>query len=113
MHLPQWPFAQLIYQWGHGRIIVAFITEVLAHMRPVTLLDPSIVILMVSAAAREEHRFWTLPQVGHQVVIDELSAIIGIDPQNWKRGRAFVRIGRLLTRFPDCGRGGEDIRSIL
>ena len=88
-------------------------------MRPVTLLHPRIVVLVVGSTASEEHGPLSLCQIHHQVVVDELASVVTVQAQQRER-QALFEIANLRQRSalapilqrPQFGPVGTDVHSV-
>src|SRR5258708_1311384 len=67
------------------RVVQAQIPPILTHYRYVLLLDKAIIIFLKRSAARELHSADLVLPVAHQMVIEELAAIIGMQFLHWER----------------------------
>src|SRR5215467_7709541 len=97
LYLSQSPFAKPVDQLAHRGVIVALITKMLSHMRPVALLYPCVIVLLIRPSTREEHRLASLCQIRGQVMVDKLSSVVAIHSQKCKR-EAFFKVFYLFER---------------
>src|SRR5205814_6090011 len=71
---------EIIHERDQAGLFEAIVTEELAHVRPVLLLDVGVVVLAVGAAASEGH---AAPLPAHQILVEwpvqELTAIVGVE----------------------------------
>ncbi len=81
LQLAQRAFAQGVDQWHDFRIVVTLVSEVLSHMRPVALLDMGVVVLLVGPGTGEEDGLGALARPGHDVMVDELPAVVAVHAQ--------------------------------
>ena len=81
LQLTQRALAQYVDQRRDRRVVVALVAELLAHVRPVALLDVGVVVLLVGPRAREEDGLGPLPRPRHDVVVDELPAVVAVHAQ--------------------------------
>src|SRR5207253_9968210 len=70
---------EIVEQFGHVRAFEPSVADQLAHMSPVLLFDPRVVVLAIGAGA--SHGDWPPPfaRVVHQMPVEKLAAVIGIE----------------------------------
>ena len=73
----QFVLVKIIHGYLSGLRVVAQVAKDFAYMGPIFLFDVSVVVLFVGAAAGELNGL--LITEGLEVVVDELTAIVGID----------------------------------
>ena len=103
---------------GHGGGgIVAHVAQELPDVRPVLLLDVGVVVLLVRAPPGELNP--VALAVPDEVGVDELGAVIGIDPPQGEGQRLPHRLQRLLHRVlapaqdgPGLHPGGVNVREV-
>ena len=67
-----------VHERHHRRVVIPFVAKPEPHLRVVFLLDMSVVVLLVGTAAGESHGLGPLLKMPHQVVVDELTAIVAV-----------------------------------
>ena len=100
-------------------MVVAFAAKPQPHVREVLLLDVGLVILAIRARAGERHRLGASGAVAHELVVDELAAVVAVEPAQWE-GQAggdivhlpantgFAAVGPAAQHAP----GGMDVHRV-
>ena len=65
-------------------ILQSPVSQELAHVRPVLLLHVPVVIFLVGPGAGEANFPFPICEAVHQVVVEELAAVVAIEPQDHK-----------------------------
>jgi len=81
--LPQFLPVQVVDSLPRRLRVVPQVAQKPPHVRPVLLLDVGVVVLLVGPSARELNIVH--PAVAHEMRVDKLRAIVGIDPPQGKR----------------------------
>jgi hypothetical protein len=76
-------------------LLEAFVAEELTHRHPVLLLDVGVVVFAIGPRAGEAHRHRSFLEVAHEVVVEELAAVVAIKTQEGK-GQALFDAADLL-----------------
>lgn len=74
----------IVEQLGHLHPFAPPVTDQLAHIGPVFLFHPRVLVLVIGARAGEAERGQPFPEVVHQRPVEELAAIIGVEAQEDK-----------------------------
>src|SRR6266540_3694252 len=73
---------QLVEQLGDVLSFQSAVTHQLTHMGPVLLFHPRVVILSIGARAGEADRDTAFAKVVHQMPVEELATVVGIEAQD-------------------------------
>jgi len=108
---------EIVERGPRGRRVVADVTHELGDVGPVLLLDVGVIVLLVGPAPRELDRLRLAVAV--EMIVDELRAIVGIDPAQAKGQRPPDLVqGRFDAGFaaaedrPGLDPGGVDVGGI-
>ena len=71
--------------FGQGGMVEAFVADLFPDVGGVFLFDVGVVVLLAGAGAGERDRFGQPADVGQQMVVDELVAVVGVDPPQAER----------------------------
>jgi len=80
---------QVMNQLDQLRLIVPCVAEQQPHLGPVLLLHMRVVILPIGSTAGEVDGAKAFPKVAPEGVVDELSAIVRVEPQQRKQQAGF------------------------
>ena len=84
-----------IEQRNQSGLLEAFVAEELTHGHPVLLLDVGVVVLAVGPRAGEAHRPGSFLEVAHEMVVEELAAVVAVEAED-RKGQAWFDVSDLL-----------------
>ena len=80
-------------------VVEAIISEQVSYVAPVFLLDMGVVVFLVRSRSGELHSWFVIGEVPQQVIVEELGAVITIEPLEFKGQIGFD----VLDLFDDTG----------